>query len=97
MAKQGVSVDQNPITGFPELGIMVTISDVNGELIGTYLPNYKTGKVVATLPVGYYNMTIEADGFQTIEKPLTIPGLGNYSPEIVKKFILIQNGLTLPE
>ncbi|MFT5919806.1 MAG: hypothetical protein ACI9FU_001620 [Granulosicoccus sp.] len=97
VAKQGVSIDQNPVTGFPELGIMITISDVNGDLMGTYLPNYKTGRVVATLPVGYYNMTIKADGFQTIEKPLTIPGLGNYKPEIVKKSVLFQNGLTLPE
>ena len=97
VAKKGVSIDQNPITGFPELGIMVTISNVNGDLIGTYLPNYKTGRVVATLPVGYYNMTIEAGGFQTVEKPLTVPGLGNYKPEIVKKFVLVQSGLTLPE
>jgi hypothetical protein len=65
--------------------------------MGKYLPNYKTGRVVAALPVGYYNMTIKAEGFQTIEKPLTVQGLGNYMPEIIKKFVLVQNGLTLPE
>lgn len=97
VAKQGVSIDQSPITGFPELGILITISDVNGDLMGKYLPNYKTGRVVATLPVGYYNMTIKAEGFQTIEKPLTVQGLGNYTPEIIKKFVLVQNGMTLPE
>ena len=95
--KTGVQIDQNPITGFPELGIMVTISDVNGDLMGTYLPNYKNGRVVATLPVGYYRMTIEAAGFQTIEQDVTIPGLGNYKPEIIKKYTLVQEGLTLPE
>jgi outer membrane protein OmpA-like peptidoglycan-associated protein len=50
--------------GVPE-GTLVTVTDnSNGEVVGTYSPNAKSGKYVFILPPGKnYNITYEADGY----------------------------------
>lgn len=91
------TVEVNSIKGFSELGISVNVLDENDEMIGTYTPNYKTGRAVLTLPVGIYNIEIQSSGFSSIQDRIVIPGLGNFTPEMTKDYTLVQQGVTLPE
>ncbi len=85
------------IKGRESLQITATITDQSGEMVGTYLPSYKTGNLVATLmPAQIYEVTIEASGFQTIKEKFNIMALGDYQKIINRKLILVENGLEVP-
>ncbi|MGB0917813.1 MAG: hypothetical protein ACPGU4_09495 [Flavobacteriales bacterium] len=87
----------SPIKGLTNLDVTAVVTDGAGDMIGTYLPNYNTGKLVFTfLPGDSYEITIEAPGFQTIVEKVRINGLGNFLPVIEKKFILAEEGLEIP-
>lgn len=62
-----------------ELGEVIPNADITaydektGELFGVYTPNYKTGKFVLAAPSGMrIRLTIEAKGYETIEKHIEI-------------------------
>ncbi|MCF8461822.1 MAG: hypothetical protein K9G46_13945 [Flavobacteriales bacterium] len=85
------------VKGQTKLEITATVTDQAGEMVGTYLPNYNTGKLVAVLMPGQiYEMTIEASGFQPIKEKFNILSLGDYQKIINKKLTLIENGLEVP-
>ncbi len=85
------------VKGQTKLEITATVTDQAGEMVGTYLPNYNTGKLVAVLTPGQiYEMTIEASGFKPIKEKFNIMSLGDYQKIINRKLTLIENGLEVP-
>jgi hypothetical protein len=56
---------------FPDVFISVT-NDKNGELIGNYLPNPRTGKYVVILPPGKYTLVVELFNFRLLTQKLEI-------------------------
>ncbi len=82
------------IKGLTNLEVTGIAMDNGGEMIGTYLPNYNTGKMVVVVKPGQiYEITIEAPGFQPIKEKIGVYGLGDYQPVIMKRFPLIEEGL----
>jgi len=86
------------IKGAEDLEITATITGQVGQDVGIYLPNYNTGKMVATLQPGQvYEITIEAPGFQTIKQKVNVMALGDFKPLIKKAFQLVETGLEMPK
>ena len=84
MYGQVLSEDGSQIN-FPDVLITVT-DDKNGELIGTYLPNPKTGKYVVILPPGKYTLVVELFDFKLLSKKLEILDKVSFQSEI--EFVL---------
>ncbi len=85
------------IIGLSNLEISATITDETGKTIGNYLPNYNTGKLVASLESGQvYEITIKATGFQTLKQKVNVMALGDYKKIIKKPIVLIEVGLEVP-
>lgn len=85
------------IKGLTNLEVTATAQDNTGEMIGTYLPNYNTGNLVFTFfPGQVYEITIDAPGFQTVKEKVAVEGLGNFSSLIVKRVVLVEEGLEVP-
>ena len=86
------------IKGLDNLEITAMATDVSGEIIGTYLPNYNSGKMVMVFEPGQaYDITIEAPGFKPIKEKLNVFGLGDYQKIIMKKWKLVEEGLEYSE
>jgi hypothetical protein len=85
------------IKGLTNLEVTATVTDETGEMVGTYLPNYNTGRLVFAFEPGHrYEITIEAPGFQTITEKVNVMGLGDFVPLIKKTYTLVENGLEVP-
>lgn len=85
------------IKGQTDLEITATVNNQNGEMVGTYLPNYNTGKMVfAFTPGETYEFVIEAPGFQTIKEKIKIMELGDFRKIIKRKWLLVEDGLEPP-
>lgn len=85
------------VIGLDNLEINGTVTDQSGEMVGTYLPNYKTGKLVAALKPGQiYEITIEAPGFQPVKEKVNVMALGDYQQVINRKWTLVEQGLEVP-
>lgn len=85
------------IKGLTNLEITGNAVDASGEMLGTYLPNYNTGKMVVVAKPGQaYEITVEAPGFKTVKEKINIMGLGDYQKIITKKFTLVEEGLEVP-
>lgn len=70
-------------------GVMITVEDANnGDIVGNYVPNPKTGKYLFILPHGKtYKIMYEADGYHTVTNKYKVePGKEYLSTEMV--FIL---------
>lgn len=70
-------------------GVTITVEDVNnGDIVGNYLPNPKTGKYLFILPHGKtYKITYEAEGYHSVTNKYKVePGKEYLSTEMV--FIL---------
>jgi outer membrane protein OmpA-like peptidoglycan-associated protein/tetratricopeptide (TPR) repeat protein len=70
-------------------GVMITVVDANnGDIVGNYLPNPKTGKYLFILPHGKtYKITYEAEGYHSITNSYKVePGKEYLETEMV--FIL---------
>ncbi|HTA61427.1 MAG TPA: tetratricopeptide repeat protein [Bacteroidia bacterium] len=80
MYGQVLSEDGTQIN-FPDVLITVT-GDKNGELLGTYLPNAKTGKYVVILPPGKYTLTVELFDFKLLTKKLEILDKISFQSEV---------------
>lgn len=87
----------SPIINLKDLEITGTVTDKSGEMVGTYLPNYNTGKMTFALyPGQIYEFTIEAPGFQPIKEKINVMGFGDYQKIINRKWTLVENGLEPP-
>ena len=85
------------LKGQSDIEVTAIVNDQSGDMVGSYLPNYNTGKLVFTFePGGVYEFVIEAPGYQTIKEKIHIMGLGSYQKIINKKWLLIENGLEAP-
>ena len=70
MYGQVLSEDGSQVN-FPDVFISVT-NDKNGELMGNYLPNQKTGRYVVILPPGKYTLVVELFNFKLLTQKLEI-------------------------
>ena len=85
------------VKGLSNMDVTASVTDQSGEMVGTYLPNYNTGRLsFAFLPGQTYEITVDAPGFQTVTQKVRIDGLGDFVPLIKKKFVLVENGLEAP-
>lgn len=97
IAQKKIEPKISSIKGLNTLEVTGTAVDESGEMIGTYLPNYNTGKIVVVATPGQvYEITIEAPGFQPVKEKIRVMGLGDYEKIISRKFTLIENGLEPP-
>ncbi|HEX7413629.1 MAG TPA: hypothetical protein VF411_06240 [Bacteroidia bacterium] len=80
MYGQVLSEDGSQIN-FPDVLITVN-NDKSGELIGTYLPNPKTGKYVVILPPGKYSLVVELFDFKLLTKKLEILDKASFQSEM---------------
>ena len=58
--------------------VFLTVNDLNGNQLGDYQPNLRSGTFTIILAPGTYNLNIEAEGYQLYDKNLVI------TPEDVK-------------
>lgn len=79
MYGQVLSEDGSQIN-FPDVLITVT-NDKSGELIGTYLPNQKTGKYVVILPPGKYTLVVELFNFKLLSKGVEVLDKASFQSE----------------
>jgi hypothetical protein len=69
--------------------VSITVTDVkSGEIYGTYLSNINSNKYIMILPAGAYEVSIEASGFTTINKTITILDKSDFVPEIEQDITL---------
>jgi len=83
---RGTVLDDN---GKIPSGVQITVTDANnGDIIGNYVPNPKTGKYLFILPHGKtYRLSYEAEGYHTVNSTYKVePGKEYLSTEMV--FIL---------
>lgn len=80
-----------------ELEITAMVNDASGSMVGTYLPNYRTGRLVAVVTPGQiYEIVVEAPGYQTVKEKVNVMELGDYQKIINKKVTLVEEGLDVP-
>jgi len=97
VAPKGVKPVVTSIKGVKELGITATVKDAKGNVVGNYLPNYNTGRIVAVLAPGQlYEFTILAEGFQVLKEKVLVMGLGDYKEVVPRRLMLLENGLEAP-
>ncbi len=80
MYGQVLSEDGTQIN-FPDVLITVT-DDKSGELLGTYLPNPKTGKYVVILPPGKYTLVVELFNFKLLSKKIEVFDKASFQSEM---------------
>ncbi|MCW3077891.1 MAG: hypothetical protein JWO32_2500 [Bacteroidetes bacterium] len=61
----------------------ITVNDnITNEIVGTYIPNPSSGRVIIILPPGKYTMLVESPGFRDYQRPLEILDKVSYQSEI---------------
>lgn len=61
----------------------ITVNDnISNEIVGTYLPNPASGRIIIILPPGKYTMLVESPGFKDYQHPLEILDKVSYQSEI---------------
>ncbi|MCE3278143.1 MAG: outer membrane protein [Bacteroidetes bacterium] len=85
------SADSTQHLNFSDVFISVTNTKTQ-EIIGNYLPNPNTGKYVMVLAPGNYEMSIEANGFQSANDKIAILDKGSYKFEITRDIDLKPEG-----
>jgi tetratricopeptide (TPR) repeat protein len=85
------SADSTQKLNFSDVFISVTNTKTQ-EMVGNYLPNPNTGKYVMVLAPGTYEMSIEANGFQSITNDISILDKSSYKFEITKDVQLKPEG-----
>ena len=86
-----ISADTTHKLNFSDVFITVTDSKTQ-EVIGTYLPNPNTGRYVMVLAPGNYQMSMEANGFQSISEKISILDKSSFKFEIDKDIQLKPEG-----
>jgi Tol biopolymer transport system component len=85
------SVDSTQKLNFTDVFISVTDNKTQ-EVVGTYLPNPNSGHYVMVLAPGTYDISIEANGFQTIAEKISVLDKSSYKFEITKDIQLKPEG-----
>ncbi|HEX8515699.1 MAG TPA: hypothetical protein VF868_05820 [Bacteroidia bacterium] len=85
------SADSTQKLNYADVFISVTNSKTQ-EMVGNYLPNPNTGKYVMVLTPGNYEMSVEANGFQSVSEKISILDKGSYKFEIKKNIELKPEG-----
>ncbi len=97
VALKGVKPTVAPVKGRKELGITATITDQNGNKVGNYLPNYRTGRMIAVLAPGQvYEVTLKAEGYQEVKEKINVMDLSDFKAVLPRMYMLVQNGLEKP-
>ncbi|MGZ4041864.1 MAG: tetratricopeptide repeat protein [Bacteroidia bacterium] len=61
----------------------ITVSDkISNEIVGTYIPNPVTGRMIIILPPGKYTIQVESPGFKEYVYPIEILDKVSYQSEI---------------
>ncbi len=81
------SADVSKKVDYSTLSITVTNSKTQ-ELIGSYLPNPYSGRYVMVLAPGTFDISIEAEGFTTINERINILDKSSFEFEITKDVLL---------
>lgn len=69
----------------------VTVNDnITNEIIGTYIPNPVTGRLIVILPPGKYTVIVESPGFKDYKQPVEIFDKATYQSEINLNISLIK-------
>ncbi|MDQ3048601.1 MAG: hypothetical protein M3R27_13715 [Bacteroidota bacterium] len=88
-----VSADSTQRLNFSDVFISITDSKTQ-EIIGNYLPNQNTGRYVMVLAPGIYDISIEANGFQTMSDKINILDKSSYKFELTRDIKLKPEGYT---
>ncbi len=73
--------------------VFITVTDAKSqEVVGTYIPNPNSGRYVMILAPGNYEMTMEANGFQTITEKIAVLDKSSFKFEISKNVNLKPEG-----
>ena len=86
-----VSSDSTQKLNFSDVFITV-IDSKTQEVVGTYLPNPNTGKYVMVLAPGSYEVSLEANGFQSVTEKINILDKSSFRFEIDKDIQLKPEG-----
>lgn len=61
----------------------VTVNDnISNEIVGTYIPNPVTGRLIIILPPGKYTVLVESPGFKDYKYPIEVFDKSSYQSEI---------------
>jgi hypothetical protein len=61
----------------------ITVNDnISNEIVGTYIPNPVTGRIIIILPPGKYTIQVESPGFKDYQQPIEIFDKVSYQSEI---------------
>ncbi|MBA3663107.1 MAG: PD40 domain-containing protein [Bacteroidetes bacterium] len=61
----------------------ITVNDnISNEIVGTYIPNPATGRIIIILPPGKYTVLVESPGFKDYQQPVEILDKVSYQSEI---------------
>lgn len=85
------SADSTQHLNYSDVFITVTDSKTQ-EVIGNYLPNSNTGRYVMVLAPGNYDISIEANGFDSIEDHISVLDKSSFQFEITKDIQLKPEG-----
>nr|MBA3970678.1 PD40 domain-containing protein [Bacteroidota bacterium] len=85
------SADSTQKLNFSDVFITVTDNKTQ-EVVGTYLPNPNSGRYVIVLAPGTYQMSVEANGFQTVAEKVTVLDKSSFKFEISKDLHLKPEG-----
>ena len=73
--------------------VFITVTDAKSqEVVGTYIPNPNSGRYVMILAPGNYEMTMEANGFQTSTEKISVLDKSSFKFEITKNVNLKPEG-----
>ncbi|MBL7883117.1 MAG: PD40 domain-containing protein [Bacteroidia bacterium] len=85
------SADSTQKLNFSDVFITVTDTKTQ-EIVGNYLPNPNSGRYVIILSPGNYDISIEANGFNTVEEKVSILDKSSFKFEITKDILLKPEG-----
>ena len=86
-----VSADSTQKLNFSDVFITVTDSKTQ-EIVGTYIPNPNSGRYVMVLAPGNYEMSMEANGFQSVSEKISVLDKSSFRFEISKDIKLKPEG-----
>lgn len=85
------SADSTQKLNYTDVFITVTDSKTQ-EVVGTYIPNPNSGRYVMVLAPGNYEMSMEANGFQTVSEKISVLDKSSFRFEISKDIKLKPEG-----
>lgn len=81
----------------PDLSVNITVTDEAGEMVGTYVPNRKTGNYTLALDPGKYKVNIEVEGYHPYTQGIGIWDKSEYRRVITRDVTLYDEDLEIPK